>query len=101
MGWFSNLWDSIKSTASDVWSGVKNVASTVYDTVSAPVRYLGKGLEYASKIPVLGGLLAPVKAAVGTATNILDQGKAVGDVVKAIGLKMGGVVSKRMFQKAE
>ena len=90
MGWFSDLWEGIKSTASNV-----------YDFVKKPVEYLGKGLEYASKIPVLGTFLAPVKAAVGGAQSLLDQGKAVGDVVKAIGLKSGGVVSKRMFQKAE
>jgi hypothetical protein len=35
------------------------------------------------------------------AKDALDQGKAIGDAVKAIGLKMGGVVPKRTFQKAE
>lgn len=101
MGWFSNLWDSIKSTASDVYGGIKKGLGAVYDVVKAPVDYIAKGVDTASKIPGLGSFLAPVKAVTGLAKDALDQGKAIGDAVKAIGLKMGGVVPKRTFQKAE
>jgi len=105
MGFFDDLWSGIKNTASSIYSGVKNVAGKVYDTVSRPISWVSKGLDYASKIPILGTLLAPAitagKTIVGGAESVLNTGKQIGDVVKAIGLKMGGVVNKRMFQKAE
>ena len=101
MGFFGDLWNQIKNTASTIYSGVKNVAGKVYDTIATPIRWVGKGLDIASKIPVLGTFLAPVKAAVGGAQSVLDQAKTIGDAAKSIGLRMGGVVNRRMFQKAE
>jgi phage-related protein len=102
MGWFSDLWSGIKNTASNIWSGVKNVAGTVYDTVRKPVDWISKGLEYASKIPGLGTIIAPVRGVVDTVKSGLDQAKSVGDVVKAVGLKEGGMVQKipaKYYQK--
>ena len=94
MSWFSDLWEGVKSTA-----------GKIFDVVSKPVSWVSKGLDYASKIPILGTLLAPAitagKTIVGGAESVLNTGKAIGDVVKAVGLKMGGVVNRRMFQKAE
>lgn len=104
MGWLSDLWEGVKSTASNIWSGVKNVAGTVYDTVRKPVDFISKGLEYASKIPVIGTALAPVRGVVDTVRSGLDQAKSVGDVVKAVGLKEGGMVQKapaKFYQKGE
>ena len=66
MGWFGDLWEGIKSTASNVWSGIKSGASAVYDVVRKPVDWVSKGLDYASKIPGLGAILSPVKGLVDT-----------------------------------
>jgi hypothetical protein len=85
---------------SDLWNGIKSVAGQVYNAVRKPIDFVSKGLEYTSKIPVLGGLLAPVKGLVGGAKSILDQGQAVGDVVKAIGLREGGMVPMKKFYQA-
>jgi hypothetical protein len=100
MGWFGDLWEGIKSTASNVWSGIKSGAGAVYDVVRKPVDWVSKGLEYASKIPGIGGLLSPVKSIVDTVRGGLDQAKSVGDVVKAVGLKMGGVVRDQKYYQA-
>ena len=97
MGWFGDLWDNIKSTASNVWSGIKSGVGAVYDVVKKPVEWVSKGLDYASKIPGLGAVLSPVRGVVDTAKSILEQGKTVGDVVKAVGLQDGGMV-KRYYQ---
>lgn len=103
MGFWGDLWDGIKNTASNVWSGVKNVASTVYNTVRKPIDWISSGLNVASKIPVLGSIVAPVRGVVDTAKSVLDQGKAIGDVVKQVGLREGGVVkpAKKYYQAME
>lgn len=92
MGWLSDLWEGIKSTASNVWGGIKSVAGKVYDVVQKPVEWVSKGLEYASKIPGLGTILAPVAGVVNTVKSGLDQAKSVGDIVKAVGLREGGMM---------
>jgi hypothetical protein len=97
MGWFGDLWNNIKSTASNVWSGIKSGVGAVYDVVRKPVDWVSKGLDYASKIPGLGAVLSPVKGIVDTVRGGLDQAKSVGDVVKAVGLKMGGVVKDQKY----
>ena len=94
MGWFGDIWDSWKNTASNVWSGIKQGAGAIYDVVKKPVEWVSKGLEYASKIPGIGTLLSPVRGIVDTAKSVLDQGKTIGDVVKAVGLRDGGMVKK-------
>lgn len=102
MGWLSDLWEGVKNTASNVWSGVKSVAGKVYDVVRKPVDWVAGAGDVISKIPVIGTLAQPVIAAAKGAKSVLDQGKAIADVAKQIGLKSGGVVPPtRMFQKAE
>ena len=100
MGFFSDLWEGIKSTASNVYSGIKSGIGAVYDVVRKPVDLISKGLEYVSKIPGLGTILSPVKGVVDTARGVLDQGKTLGDVAKSIGLKNGGMVQaeKKYYQ---
>jgi hypothetical protein len=101
MGWFGDIWDSIKSTASDVWSGIKKGAGAVYDVVRKPVDWIAGAGDFVSKIPVLGTIAQPVIAGARAAKSVLDQGKQIADVAKQIGLKSGGMVKERMFQKAE
>lgn len=101
MSWLSNLWEGIKSTASNVYSGVKKGLGAVYDVVRKPVDILAGAGSVLSKIPVIGTIAQPVIAAARGAQSVLDQGKAVADVAKQIGLKSGGMVPpERMFQKA-
>ena len=94
MGWFSDLWDSVKSTASNVWGGIKKAAGTVYDIVRKPVDVIASAGKLISKVPVLGTIASPLTAAASTAQGILDQAKTVGDVAKSIRLKEGGMVKK-------
>jgi phage-related protein len=102
MGFFSDLWEGIKSTAGSVYSGVKKGLGAVYDVVRKPVDIIAGAGNLISKIPILGSLAQPIIGAARGAQSVLDQGKAVADVAKQIGLKSGGVVPpSRMFQKAE
>lgn len=86
---------------SDLWSGIKSGLSSVYNVIRKPVDWISSGLNYASKIPVLGSLLAPVKGVVDTVRGGLDQAKTVGNVVEQIGLREGGMVEgkpRKMYQ---
>ena len=98
MGWFSDLWEGIKSTASNVWSGAKNIAGKVYDVVRKPVDIIAGAGDFVSKIPVLGTLAQPIIAGAKGAQSVLDQAKTVGDVVKSVGLENGGMVKKKYYQ---
>jgi phage-related protein len=98
MGFFSDLWEGIRSTAGNVWSGVKNVAGKVYDVVRKPIDIIAGAGKFISKIPVIGSLLSPVTAVASTAQGLLDQAKSVGDVAKSIGLKDGGMVRRKYYQ---
>lgn len=100
MGWFGDLWSSIKDTASNVWSGVKNVAGKVYDVVRKPIDIIAGAGNVVSKIPVIGTIAQPLIGAARGAQSLLDQGKAVADVAKSIGLKEGGMVRspKKYYQ---
>jgi hypothetical protein len=94
MGFFGDLWSGIKNVAGNVWSGIKKGAGAVYDVVRKPIdAVVGVG-NMISKIPVLGTIAAPLVGAARGAQSILDQGKMIGDVVKAVGLKEGGMVKK-------
>lgn len=100
MGWFSDLWEGVKSAASNVWSGAKDIAGKVYDVVRKPVDIIAGAGDFVSKIPVLGSLAQPIIAGAKGAQSLLDQAKTAADVAKTIGLKSGGVVPPpRMFQK--
>jgi len=101
MPFFSDLWEGIKSVASNVYGGVKKGLSAVYDVVRKPIDMVAGAGNIISKIPILGTIAQPVIAAARGAQSVLDQGKAVADIAKQIGLKSGGVVPPaRMFQKA-
>jgi len=100
MGWFSDLWEGVKSTASNIYGGIKDVAGKVYDVVRKPVDIIAGAGDFVSKIPVLGTLAQPIIAGAKGAQSLLNQAKSVADVAKTIGLKSGGIVpSPRVFQK--
>jgi hypothetical protein len=101
MGFFSDLWEGIKSTASNVYQGAKNIAGKVYDVVRKPVDIIAGAGDFVSKIPVLGSLAQPIIAGAKAVQSGLDQAKSISDVAKQIGLKSGGMVPPRMFQKGE
>jgi len=98
MGWFSDLWEGVKNTASNVWSGAKNIAGKVYDVVRKPIDIIAGAGDFVSKIPVLGSLAQPFIAGAKGAQSLLDQAKSVGDVVKAVGLQDGGMVRRKYYQ---
>lgn len=98
MSWFSDLWEGIKSTASNVWSGAKNVAGKVYDVVRKPVDIIAGAGDFVSKIPVLGSLAQPIIAGAKGVQSLLDQAKTVGDIAKSVGLQDGGVVKRKYYQ---
>lgn len=93
MGWFG-----------DLWSGIKSVASSIYDTVRKPVDWVASAAEKVKDIPFIGKTLQlglkPISDIASTVQSGLDIGKQVADVGKAIGLQRGGLVTKRVFQKA-
>jgi hypothetical protein len=94
MGFFSDLWEGIKSTAGNLWSGAKNIAGKVYDVVRKPVDIIAGAGDFLSKIPVLGTLAQPLIAGAKGAQSLLNQGKMIGDVVKSVGLREGGMVER-------
>jgi hypothetical protein len=98
MSWLSDLWEGVKSTASNVWSGAKNVAGKVYDVVRKPIDFIASAGDLVSKIPVLGTLASPLVGAAKGAQSLLDQAKTVGDIVKATGLQDGGMVRRKYYQ---
>lgn len=98
MGWFSDLWEGVKSGVSNAWSGAKNLAGKVYDIVRKPVDVIAGAGDFVSKIPVLGSLAQPFIAGAKGAQSLLDQAKSVGDVVRATGLQDGGMVRKKYYQ---
>lgn len=101
MGFFDDLWSGIKNTASNIYSGAKNVAGTIYGLAKKPIDFLSGAADIVSKIPVLGTLAAPGIAGIKGIKGVFDQGETIANVAKQIGLKQGGMVSKRMFQKGE
>lgn len=98
MGWFSDLWEGIKSTASDVYGGIKKGLGAVYDVVRKPVDIIAGAGDFVSKIPVIGSLAQPIIAGAKGAQSLLDQAKTVGDIAKSVGLQDGGVVRRKYYQ---
>lgn len=97
MGFFSDLWEGVKNTASNVWSGAKNIAGKVYDVVRKPVDIIAGAGDFVSKIPVLGSLAQPIIAGARGAQSILDQAKSVGDIARSVGLQKGGMVPPKKY----
>lgn len=98
MGWFSDLWEGIKSTASNVYGGIKKGLGAVYDVVRKPVDIIAGAGDVVSKIPVIGSLAQPIIAGAKGAQSLLDQAKTVGDIAKSVGLQDGGVVRRKYYQ---
>jgi len=98
MGFFSDLWEGLKSTASNIYSGAKNIASKVYDVVRKPVDIIAGAGDFVSKIPVLGSLAQPIIAGAKGAQSLLDQAKSIGDIAKSVGLQDGGMVRRKYYQ---
>lgn len=98
MGFFSDLWEGIKTTASNVYGGVKKGLGAVYDVVRKPIDIIAGAGDFVSKIPVLGSLAQPFIAGAKGAQSLLDQGKAVADIAKSVGLQDGGVVKRKYYQ---
>ncbi len=97
MGFFSDLWEGVKSTIGNVYSGVKKAAGTVYDVIRKPIDIIAGAGDFVSKIPVIGSLAQPVIAGAKGAQSLLDQAKTVGDVAKSIGLQDGGMVKRKYY----
>jgi len=100
MGFFSDLWEGIKSTAGNVWSGAKNIAGKVYDVVRKPVDVIAGAGDFLSKIPVLGALAQPLVAGAKGAQSLLDQAKSIGDIARSVGLQDGGMVQRKKYYQA-
>lgn len=98
MGFFSDLWEGLKSTASNIYSGAKSVAGKVYDVVRKPVDIIAGAGDFISKIPVLGSLAQPIIAGAKGVQSLLDQAKSIGDIAKSVGLQDGGMVRRKYYQ---
>jgi phage-related protein len=98
MGFFSDLWEGLKSTASNIYSGAKNIAGKMYDVVRKPVDIIAGAGDFVSKIPVLGSLAQPIIAGAKGVQSLLDQAKSIGDVAKSVGLQDGGMVRRKYYQ---
>jgi len=100
MGFFSDLWEGLRSTASNIYSGAKNIAGKVYDVVRKPVDIIAGAGDFVSKIPVLGSLAQPIIAGAKGAQSLLDQAKSIGDIAKSVGLQDGGMVRQKKYYQA-
>lgn len=93
MGFFSSLWD-----------GIKSVGSSVYNVLRAPVDFVANAGNYIKKIPVVGGfasaLLNPLTSAAGLAQSGLNTVRDVASVGSAIGLQHGGMVPQKKYYQA-
>ena len=98
MGFFSDLWEGLKSTASNIYSGAKNIAGKVYDVARKPVDIIAGAGDFVSKIPVLGSLAQPIVAGAKGVQSLLDQAKSIGDIAKSVGLQDGGMVRRKYYQ---
>jgi len=57
MGFFSDLWDGIKSVGSGIYNTVKNVGGKVLNVANKARDIIGKGLGFIGKVPIIGGLV--------------------------------------------
>lgn len=92
MGFFSSLWD-----------GIKSVASNVYNVVRKPIDFIAGAGDTLRKIPFIGNTLAtlasPVTGLARTVQGGLNTAKDVASVGSALGLQKGGMVPmKKMYQ---
>lgn len=78
MGWFSDLWNSVKSVAGKVYDGARSVGNTISNVYDKVKTYLP----------------SPIRAIGDQVQNTYNQVRSVGDVVRSnpLGLKDGGPV---------
>lgn len=103
MGFFGDLWSSIKNTAGKVWSGIKDTASKVYHGVGSAINWVKDKAQpiitavgnIAGKIPVIG---APISAAANAANNLINQASNIHSTVGNIGNQIG-TVGDKIFQR--
>lgn len=99
MGFFGDLWNGIKNTASSVWSSVKDVASRVYGGVQSAANWIGDRIQplvrgigqFASNIPIIG---APISAIANTIDSGITNGRRIVDNVGKWGSAIGSVVDR-------
>ena len=88
----------------DLWDGVKSVASNVYNVVRKPVDWIAGAGDTLKKIPLIGktlaGIASPITSLAKTVQGGLDTAKQVADVGKSLGLQHGGMVPMRKFYQA-
>jgi hypothetical protein len=87
----------------DLWNSVKSVAGQVYNTVKKPIDFVASLGDYAKKIPLIGNtvstVLTPITGLAKTVQGGLGVAKDVADVGKALGLQRGGMVPmKKVYQ---
>lgn len=97
MGWWGDLWDSVKRTASNVWNGVKSGVNWVAEKVKPVTDAVAK---YAGYVPIIG---APLASAANTVSNVIDYAKKGTDAATAAGYRQGGMVRSppKFYQKGE
>jgi hypothetical protein len=95
MGFFSDLWSSIKSTVGTVYEGIKKGVDWVGEKVQPIVKTVG---DVASYIPVIGAPIAGVAQQINKGIDVVrgTVGK-VGDVGKSIGLLKQNKYSRAMM----
>lgn len=78
MGFWSNLWDGVKSVAGKVYDGVRSVGNTISNVYDKVKTYLP----------------SPIRAIGDQVQNTYNQVRSVGDVIRSnpLGLKDGGPV---------
>lgn len=117
MSWFSNLWNSVKDTATRVFNTVKDPVSQLWNKVADPIlKGLGPVGNVISTIGNVGGdILTGEYKNAGKALgkgllnaygnplkNIPVVGGYVGDLAeKAIGLARGGMINMDKMNKAD
>lgn len=89
MGFFSSLWD-----------GIKSVASNVYNVIRKPIDFVANAGNFIKKIPFIGGglstILSPITTAAGVAQGGLNTAR---DIASALPLQHGGMVPmKKLYQ---
>lgn len=108
MGFFSNLWNGIKSTASNIWNKGKEAVSNVWNKVSPYIR----------TIPLVGNMIANGAESLGKTINTAGTGighlasgnwKEAGKSALKLGVEhlgskiplVGGMLSSKINEQVE
>jgi hypothetical protein len=88
----------------DLWNGIKSVASNVYNVVRKPIDFVANAGQHLKKIPLVGGalstLLTPLTSAASVAQSGLNTARDIASVGSSLGLQKGGIVPpmKKVYQ---